>query len=94
MYISHSTLIQDDLDKGHFKPGQNHSCTICSKTAEAGALCEELGNVDWNCDRDDPQSYYDWLENEVLKVVDYVVPYKMTTNKITSITLKIQKHSN
>ena len=40
-------------------------------------LCEELGKVDWTCERDDPQSYYDWLENEMLKVIDSVIPYKL-----------------
>ena len=37
-------------------------------------LCEELGKVNCSCDRDDPQSYYDWLENEMLKVFDSIVP--------------------
>ena len=32
-------------------------------------LCEELSKVDWTCDRDDPQSYYDWLENEILPIL-------------------------
>ena len=39
-------------------------------------VCEELSKVDWSCDRNDPQSYYNWLENEILQVIDNIVPYK------------------
>ena len=39
-------------------------------------LHEELSKVDWTCDRSDSQSYYNWFENELLKVIDEIVPYK------------------
>ena len=42
-------------------------------------LCEELGQYDWSCNRTDTQSYYDWLENQILEVVDSIIPYKLIT---------------
>ena len=39
-------------------------------------LREELSKVNWQCDRQDTQSYYNWLENELLKVIDDIIPYK------------------
>ena len=54
-------------------------------------LCAELETLNWDCNREDPQSYYDWFENEILKVVDHLVPYKakmynMQTKKIHKYT--------
>ena len=51
---------------------------------DRSTLCENLALVDWHCDYDDVQSYWNNFENKLLAVIDNLVPLTSFSNHITT----------
>jgi hypothetical protein len=51
---------------------------------DRSTLCENLALVDWRCDYDDVQSYWNNFENKILEFIDNLVPLTSFSNNITT----------
>ena len=64
-------------------------------------LIEKLNNEDWCCNRNDVQSYFNWMESQLINIIDKLAPVEViqsrtnkhiSNEKITRLINKKRKH--
>ena len=67
------------------------------------SLMEKISNEDWNSDRNEVQSYFNWMESKLVNIIDILAPVQVTAKrttkhisneKITRLINKKRKHLN